>query len=100
MAQNNAGSGSGGGGGGAGSGPGTGGGGLAGGNGAPGGGAGGGGGGPAATGGGADEDFREPQDQLTQMLESRWDPGKLSRFMRGSQASRGQRLDVTHRHRF
>jgi hypothetical protein len=51
---------------------------------------------PAAA---ADEN-REPEDRLTQMLESRWDPGKLSRFMRASQSSKGQRLDASHRSRF
>jgi hypothetical protein len=52
-------------------------------------------GGPAAS-----EESRAPEDRLTQMLESRWDPGKLSRFMRASQGSKGQRLDATHRSRF
>jgi hypothetical protein len=41
-----------------------------------------------------------PDDSLRKVLEDRWDPGKLSRFMRGAQGSRGQRLDHSQRSRF
>jgi hypothetical protein len=41
-----------------------------------------------------------PEQQLQQVLESRWDPSKLSRFMRGSNASKSQRLDISQRSRF
>jgi hypothetical protein len=42
----------------------------------------------------------EPEQRLEKVLESRWDPGKISQFMRASSASRGQRLDATSRSRF
>jgi hypothetical protein len=41
-----------------------------------------------------------PEERLTKVLESRWDPGKMSAFMRASKASSGQRLDAHSRGRF
>jgi hypothetical protein len=40
-----------------------------------------------------------PDQRLQQMLENRWDPGKLSKFMRGS-SSKSQKLDMSQRGRF
>jgi hypothetical protein len=40
-----------------------------------------------------------PED-LQKVLEARWDPGKLSRFMKGSAGSKSQRLDHSQRSRF
>jgi hypothetical protein len=91
MAQEGTGGGAGTGGGGASGGGGS----FAGGNGAPG------GAGPDAPGApGVNDEPANPQERMADVLASRWDPGKISRFMRGSQSSRGQRLDATHRHRF
>lgn len=41
-----------------------------------------------------------PEDRLHKVLEDRWDPGKLSRFMKGSAGSKSQRLDHSQRSRF
>jgi hypothetical protein len=39
-------------------------------------------------------------ERMTQALEARWDPSKMSRFMRASEGSRAQRLDASQRSRF
>jgi hypothetical protein len=41
-----------------------------------------------------------PEERLQKVLESRWDPAKMSAFMRASKASTGQRLDAHNRGRF
>jgi hypothetical protein len=41
-----------------------------------------------------------PEARLTQVLESKWDPAKMSRFMRASEGSKAQRLDASQRSRF
>ena len=46
------------------------------------------------------EENLPPEKRLEQVLASRWDPSKLSSFMKASQSSRGQRLDTGHRARF
>lgn len=53
----------------------------------------------------ADDDKRDdeslpPDQRLEKVLESRWDPGKLSKFMKASAGSRGQKLESGHRGRF
>src|SRR5215813_9181127 len=52
----------------------------------------------------ADEDNGDsglpPEKRLEQVLASKWDPGKLSSFLKSSQTSKGQRLDAGHRSRF
>jgi hypothetical protein len=53
----------------------------------------------------ADDDKRDderlsPHERLEKVLESRWDPGKLSKFMKASAGSRGQKLEAGHRGRF
>ena len=35
-----------------------------------------------------------PEKRLEEVLAAKWDPGKLSKFMKGSQTSRGQRLEA------
>src|SRR5262245_10276618 len=45
-------------------------------------------------------DNTPPEQQLQKVLEARWDPSKLSRFMRSSETSRGQALDYSQRSRF
>jgi hypothetical protein len=44
----------------------------------------------------ADANLR-PEERLQKVLESRWDPGKLSKFMRSSAGSKGTRLDAHQR---
>lgn len=41
-----------------------------------------------------------PEQRLEQVLAAKWDPGKLSKFLKSSQTSKGQRLDAEHRGRF
>jgi hypothetical protein len=41
-----------------------------------------------------------PERRLEKVLESRWDPGKLSGFLKASAGSRGQKLESGHRGRF
>ena len=45
-------------------------------------------------------DGAPPEERMARALEARWDPGKLSRFMRSSEGSKAQRLDATQRGRF
>jgi len=49
---------------------------------------------------GPDESGLPPERRLEEVLAAKWDPGKLSKFMKGSQTSKGQRLDAEHRGRF
>src|SRR5688500_14988623 len=46
------------------------------------------------------EEGLAPEDRLQKVLESRWDPSKMSSFMRASKASSGQRLSAHERGRF
>jgi hypothetical protein len=41
-----------------------------------------------------------PEKRLEEVLAAKWDPGKLSKFMKGSQTSKGQRLEAQDRGRF
>jgi len=41
-----------------------------------------------------------PEKRLEDVLAAKWDPGKLSKFMKASHTSKGQRLDADHRGRF
>src|SRR5829696_4320717 len=41
-----------------------------------------------------------PEERMAKALESKWDPSKMSRFMRASEGSRAQRLDASQRGRF
>jgi hypothetical protein len=41
-----------------------------------------------------------PDEKFRKVLESKWDPAKLSTFMRAREGSRGQRLDASQRSRF
>src|SRR5687767_7746677 len=41
-----------------------------------------------------------PEQNLEQVLTARWDPGKLSGFLRASSRSKGQSLDYGQRSRF
>jgi hypothetical protein len=45
-------------------------------------------------------DDGSPETKLQRMLESRWDPGRMSRFMRSSETSRSRGLDFSQRSRF
>src|SRR5688572_2932771 len=47
-----------------------------------------------------DLDGLASEDRLSKVLEARWDPGKMSSFMRASKASSGQRLSAHDRGRF
>ncbi len=51
--------------------------------------------GPAA----GSDNTQAPETRLQEVLADRWDPGKMSRFMRSS-ASKSQRLDLSQRNRF
>src|SRR5215470_19883595 len=41
-----------------------------------------------------------PEKRLEDVLAAKWDPGKLSKFLKSSQTSKGQRLEAGHRGRF
>jgi uncharacterized protein DUF4157 len=46
------------------------------------------------------DDLANSEDRFSKILEARWDPNRISRFMKGSQGTRGQGLDMTQRSRF
>jgi hypothetical protein len=43
---------------------------------------------------------QSPEARLQSVLASKWDPGKLSKFLKASSSSSGKALDMTHRARF
>ncbi len=47
-----------------------------------------------------DTDSMSVEERFQQVLQSRWDPSKISGFMKSSQRSQGQRLDFSNRSRF
>jgi len=49
---------------------------------------------------GKDEETGSPDEKLHKLLESRWDPSKISSLVRSQEGTRGQKLDLSHRSRF